>query len=454
MDTSKQEEISSSSKMPARRFPVWRAGLLLGLVALLILIPVVYEPDQRVKLPSGYTLVLRGTVFAPETKTVSFGPFWDGWLARIPIQWVPKPLRSRHRLAKRNGLILGGKQGFWIAEDLVPPDGIRPTNGPGSFHHEVVMEEEPYVSQPMSGMTDIRYVICNGDSYPRRARSFRVQIFTLEDGQIGRFLGEFRIRNPHPQNLPSWTPETLPLLRTNGGIECELLRVELAQATRSDRLQVAGQLQLRVRERGSQATNWAASSVQVIGPAGDRSYQARNMGVSNGVVRVGFDPLWSDEPACKLQLELSRIADFPPGNQWTLTITNLPQGKISDRLAEGKFGGGVFGAALAVPDLLEFANGTGIYIESPELCVKASGGTGHFQLRLVSLMDQHGRPVAWKHPNWGGDLYHWPLADKNALSDGGIQSVTATFSWEPKVSFEFLVHPTLTTNFADWPRRP
>ena len=170
-------------------------------------------------------------------------------------------------------------------------------------------------------------------------------------------------------------------------------------------------------------------------------------------MRAGFTPLSTEEPAWKLHLEFARVAAFPAVNQWALTVTNLPAGQISERLAGGQFGGGTFEAVLAMPGWLELPGGARL-IESPLLWVKASGDTEHFHLRLVDLTDQRGRSLAWKRPTWGGDVYHWPLVDEKALMDGSVQSVTATFSWEPKVAFEFFVLPTTTTNFADWPRRP
>jgi hypothetical protein len=446
-----KKEAARKPRPSAAKFLTWGVGALV--LSALGLFWLVHEPAQRVILPSGYMLVLRDVVFAPDTKSVVLGPFWNPWLARLPAQRVPRWLRSEWSQANRSRHSVGGTNGFWIVEDLLPPAGSRPTGGPGSFHHEVVMDGEPFRSQPMGGVTDMDYVICQGDSYPRRAATFRVQIFTLENGVKGLLLGEFRIRNPHPMVSPVRTPEVLPFVRTNAGLECELLRVELAQAKPSDRLQEAGRLQLRLREQGSQATNWAVSSLLVGDPTGDRATWVRNLGWSNGVMRAGFTPLATEDPAWKLHLEFARVSAFPAGNQWTLTVTNLPAGQISERLAAGQFGGGAFEAVLAMPGWLELPAGTRL-IESPLLWVKASGATEHFHLRLVALTDQRGRSLAWKRPTWGGDVYHWPLADEQALVDGSVQSVTATFSWEPKVAFEFFVLPTTTTNFADWLRRP
>ena len=199
MNALKRKVNGGSANRPRSRIAACTVGLAVVVVAAFVWFS--RESVQKVKLPSGYTLVLREVIFAQETKSVVVGPWWNKLLIRIPAKWVPPWLMKQRYRARQSWVTIDRRYGFSIVEELLPPADSPPAGGPGSFQHEVIFDGEPYQAQSMSGWTGQYYVICEGDSYPRRAPSFRVQIFALESGVTGRCLGEFRIRNPHFSDL-------------------------------------------------------------------------------------------------------------------------------------------------------------------------------------------------------------------------------------------------------------
>lgn len=200
-------------------------------------------------------------------------------------------------------------------------------------------------------------------------------------------------------------------------------------------------------------TNGAVASVAVSDSFGNQANDVNNQGFTNGGLRACFKPLWLGEPTWKLRLELARPGNFPGSKQWMLTVTNRPLGAITQQAATKHFSGVAFRAIRAVAGELEMPGGGYEDIPTKQLHVEAQDPRDEFHRRLMELVDQAGSSVAWKRAEWGG-AGRWRLTDSVRLSDGIIQSVTAKFSREPKVPFEFFVHPTITTHFADRPRRP
>jgi hypothetical protein len=57
------------------------------------------------------------------------------------------------------------------------------------------------------------------ESFPRREKTFRLRI----PDQSGAHVAEFVINNPFPStNYPTWTPEALPITKTNGDVQVTL----------------------------------------------------------------------------------------------------------------------------------------------------------------------------------------------------------------------------------------
>ena len=452
-------ESSSAPQSPgqARLKRVFRFGVR-GVVVAALLAGVAWacfsRSRQRIVLPSGYTLTLLEVYFPPFNTRIFGGPWWNAWLARLPMNRIPNQWAIAQAKALHNSQRLGSTTGIGLWESLTPPKlGPLPLGREG-IHHQILPEHGYLPNEPMGGGGRPDFVTCWADSFPRRANAFRIQVFALENGRIGKLLGEFKIRNPHPDHSPGWAGDPLPLAKTNGAVSCELLSLETADAEPSARLQHGGLLQLRIRERGIIATHWAAASIRILDSTGNKVDHVDNLGFTNGVLRAGFYPLWPGDEAWKVEVDLARTRQFPSENQWTLEVTNNPNAVTADRMASKAFGGVGFRAVLATPGMLEFPDGMTDAIAAPQFWVQALRPPQGYSLRLVDLVDQSGRPVAWKRSQWGGNIYRWILAEPSVLRDGTVQSLTARLSWEPTLSFTFLAHPTVTKEFGGWPRRP
>lgn len=450
------------SSLPASTRPAgWKPGLRgilrgAGVAGLLALAAwaLLYTPKQQIVLPSGYTITLQEVFFPPFSTRVFGGPWWNRWLARLPMNRIPGSWAIAQMKALRNSQRLGSTNGIALWESLTPPKTGPLPGGREAIHHQILPEHGYFPNEPMSGGGGIDFVTCWADNFPRRAGAFRIQVFALERDRVGKLLGEFTVQNPHPVGSPGWIGEPLPLARTNGSEGCELLSLETAEADPAARLKYPGMLQLRIRELGEVATNWTATSLRVLDSTGNRVDHVDNLGFTNGILRAGFYPLWPGEDAWRVDVDLARTAAFPTENQWTLPVRFRPDAPLTNRVAAGSFGGTSFRALLATPGMLEFPDGKSDAISSAQLRVEALQPSAGFTLRLVSLNDQNGRPVAWKRTQWGGGFYRWLLADPKILENGTVTGVTARFSWEPTLTFSYLARPASTTRYADWPRRP
>ena len=452
-----EPQVTSASMRPARRRQglrtILRGAVVAGLLAL-VAGDIFHKPKQQIVLPSGNTITLEEVFFPPFQTRVFGGPWWNRWLARLPMNRIPGSWVIAQAKALRNSQRLGSTNGIALWESLTPPKSGPLPAGRESIRHQMLPEHGYFPNALMSGGGGIDFVTCWADNFPRRAKAFRIQVFALDRDHVGKLLGEFTVRNPDPLVPPGWTGDSLPLTRTNGSVSSELVSLETAEATPSERLRYPGMLQLRLRDRGEVSTNWTARSLRVLDSTGNQVDHVDNLGFTNGVLRAGFYPLWPGDDAWRVEVDLARTAAFPPENQWTLPISFRPEAPLTNRVAAGSFGGTSFRALLATPGMLEFPDGKSDAFAAAQLRVEALRPPAGFTLRLISLTDQDGRPVAWKRSQWGGGIYRWILAEPKLLENGSITGVTARFSWEPTLTFTYLARPASTTQYRDWPRRP
>ncbi len=191
------------------------------------------------------------------------------------------------------------------------------------------------------------------DSYPRRLAEFTVQLFeptaSGAPGPDAVLIGEFRIRTPKPGRIPAWTPEPLPARKEDRGVECVLNSFTVSEDS-SDLPAIppltvetyqhfvrhyggygggsSGGNSFRLRddtrsafatfdvlEKGSQ---WEVRQFRLTDPTGNTSFatsvewQLHEDGRRQ--LTCGTIPLWPDDPAWKIQLDLVRSGN-PPSNR-------------------------------------------------------------------------------------------------------------------------------------------
>ena len=161
---------------------------------------------------------------------------------------------------------------------------------------------------------------------------------------------EFVITNPAPVPMTNWTPETLPVTKSDGDIEVTLNQL-IADAplepyrrqksiSQDDPQNKCVRIAFDLKQKGQSATNWYPWLVDVSDAVGNHvrtsmQYQdnelirqhtrpgyALHYGTNDEYKGYYFMPgLWPDEPAWKVRLEFTRQSGFAADE--IVTFTNL-----------------------------------------------------------------------------------------------------------------------------------
>ncbi len=169
-------------------------------------------------------------------------------------------------------------------------------------------------------------------NYPRRSKLLNV---IISDSSTSRNLvTKLQIPNPAPQNPANWTPENLPASRKTNDLEITLVSLEtgvtlpVGTTTSSSAISrlssVRGNVEFKIN--GQPTFDWSITSATLLNAAGesDRTQYLPSMNNRFAVpLRLAF-PIWSEEPAWKLRLELARTSGFGPGETWTNEGVAIP----------------------------------------------------------------------------------------------------------------------------------
>lgn len=218
------------------------------------------------------------------------------------------------------------------------------------------------------------------DSYPRRLPEFTVRLFEPtrqpnSDTDVV-LIGEFVVRNPNPYRGPEWQPDPLPARREDKGVICVLESFRnprgldtvrddpthsVPPGTRGSRPRVAiremhsvashriflggtgsdghadtpfpqrddhrrATATFTVVDRSPAATPWELRDLTLRDPTGNVSYPCavdrREIDSRTTQFVCTTIPLWSDDPAWKIRIRLSR-SGIPPSHR-ILTLKGIP----------------------------------------------------------------------------------------------------------------------------------
>jgi hypothetical protein len=171
-------------------------------------------------------------------------------------------------------------------------------------------------------------------NYPRRGAGMGIRIYVKKtESQFVRVAG-FNIPDRSPMKTPVWPPESLPVTKRTNELEITLLSLETGLTAERAGLssKIAGaksfsQAVFSVVEDGKPALNWALAGLKAGAPSGDE-IEPGNSRISAGPGRQEFSftgPLWLDEPAWKLKVELARSADYPAEELWIIKGVPVPK---------------------------------------------------------------------------------------------------------------------------------
>ncbi|HEY3763469.1 MAG TPA: hypothetical protein VGN23_17120 [Verrucomicrobiae bacterium] len=179
-------------------------------------------------------------------------------------------------------------------------------------------------------------------AYPRWDSQFVVQVAQYNKPAVP---GYFVVANPAIRSPENWTPEPLPITKTNGDLKVTLTGLKAGvpgpywqdrEPTPTNVLSKQGvQIHFDFYENGRATTNWSPWLVRTTDAVGNQVETVLYGYPSNGVYRVLRDGiylhndgyfyqpgLWPVESAWRVRLEFTRISDF--SDDEIVTFTNIP----------------------------------------------------------------------------------------------------------------------------------
>ena len=206
----------------------------------------------------------------------------------------------------------------------------------------------PIIQQSLGSRGEITQI--NLPSFPRRGSHYTIKLYENNRSTQWEpaFAGEIRVKNPVRQQFKEWTPTPLPATAKDGDLEVTLSRL-LAGASdagskeptaATNALDLRAQLQFRIAQNGTVATNWSVANLTWSDATGNvakqRSWSDTYKDAEYILLTDQF--LWTDEPAWKVKLELSRTSGFQP--EELMGIKGFPvsvEGQPASQLTQREF---------------------------------------------------------------------------------------------------------------------
>src|SRR5712692_544342 len=177
-------------------------------------------------------------------------------------------------------------------------------------------------------------------AFPRRSRQLTLRFFYASPASTWVKAAEMVIPNPARGSYPSWTPEPIPAVRTNGDLVVTLTAFEAGapQEEIADFLSPSWKglpgtrATFAIRQAGKAVAPWQVRSLLLSDPTGNRwrpgdLVSRVEPGPEPRLSALVLGALWASEPAWRLRVELSRTYDFAPHELLTLPNIAVPEAK-------------------------------------------------------------------------------------------------------------------------------
>ena len=185
------------------------------------------------------------------------------------------------------------------------------------------------------------------NQFPRRQKQFHLRLYEIDSQFDRKFVRDFLTTNPLKQiSVTELIPEKLPVTHQTNGLEITLVRLETgfresdlpAQpflgSTKDAR--TLSRATLQVTEQGQRGVKWSISNVRLQSASGDEYYGHRTVAVGgpeflqngNRSAEVLYDfqgPLWLEEPAWTLDLDLIRREPYAANELWVIKNVRVPK---------------------------------------------------------------------------------------------------------------------------------
>lgn len=298
------------------------------------------------------------------------------------------------------------------------------------------------------------------DAYPKHDRKIVLRIagYSNTGGGMQVAKGQFVIANPTRGPFPKWTPDPLPSTQSDGDLNVTLTRLIYGVqgfqrgtgVSAKDPMSKAVLAAFRTEQNGVVMTNWQPYRIAMSDATGN---QIQNTSWSNRrdkdeAVMVFQWGLWPDEPAWKLNVEMTRTSGFKDDETWT--VQNLPVKAGSQQDLYNYARNGPTNAAFAETTLngvhlqifpaVQFTDqnlGNGQKMGGIRLQVDPEPETMQMRMGVGSLTDEQGRNIQSWGPNGGGGSESIQIMDlRNA------KTLNVTIAIHKSRFVEFTVKPT------------
>jgi len=277
------------------------------------------------------------------------------------------------------------------------------------------------------------------DAFPHRAGKFylRLQEWNRQNGrQTTKY--SFVISNPSRGPFPTWYPDRLPDVQSDGDLEVTLTRLVFGarpEYMRSDDapddpMNKAVLAAFQIKQNGVAATNWQPAQVETFDATGNHiTGSCNNHWENDELVTLYQWGLWPNEPAWKLRAEFSRTSGFNDDEVWTVQNIPIEAGNMQNFW---NYGPNRTNSAFAETAL----NGFHLKIFPVKQFTDQpaeSAQQGAFQVQI----DDQGRTIGNWRWSWGGNYNAFALRSLD-----GVKSVNVTLAFHKSRFVEFTVKPT------------
>ncbi len=298
-------------------------------------------------------------------------------------------------------------------------------------------------------------------AFPRRSRRLTLRFFYSTPDSTWVTAAEMVIPNPAPGPYPSWSPDSIPAVRTNGDLVVTLTAFEAgapqqdipAFKTSSWNGLPGTRATFAIRQTGKAVAPWQVRWLQLSDPTGNRwrpgDFLCRvEPGPEPRLVASMLGALWASEPAWKLRVELSRTNDFATNELLTLPNISVPElGEVVPLNQSHEINGVAIDVSLLAGTDAELPQPYKWYRHEGEMnfALSVKEEVDDKRLDLVRVQDDRGRPVPFDEAYWARDFTNrvfglMPAPDARSLS--------FTLAVHPSRFVEFLAQPRQVTPMA------
>lgn len=315
-------------------------ALIAGGAALALLVAPQKPPLQKVTLPDGQVLLLKGVTYG--TNHV-LGTRVAKALAKLPLagrRFAARVLGDQ-AVATQTSTTTEPSLKLWIERKAGTNSEALPQAG--TTYRAYAADSSGFISGADYWFMPQSVWNLDFSVFPRREEFVTVKLIQAEAANKLTEVGSFRVKNPVLKKYPFFTPDPEHTVRTNGHISVKLER--LITGTSGDLVHTSsksGKSAVRCRTNQPGAMNysvvqtkistgtrtnelWEVCRIIVCDPTGNES-KDRSRSTGGDYNTTAFSPsLWPSESAWKLNLQFKRRAGFATNELFAFPEIPLPK---------------------------------------------------------------------------------------------------------------------------------